>query len=50
MGGSVSIQKDKVETPSTDSDDGGGGGLDMADLAQELDQDEFDGQVLSNGE
>lgn len=61
----VVIQKDKLGSPTGGSDDGhlaalggiGGlgammavGGIDLSDLAQELDQDEFDGLNLLNGE
>lgn len=51
VGGSsmMTTQKDKLGSPSTGSEDGGGG-VDLAELAQELDHDEFDGQVLANGE
>lgn len=48
MGGIVSIPKDRLGSPSSGSEDGGGG-VDLADLAQELDQDEFDGPALING-
>lgn len=47
MGGIVSIPKDRMDTPSSGSDDDGGVGVDMGDLAQELDQDEFDGPILN---
>ncbi|EDW06133.1 ras GTPase-activating protein 1 isoform X1 [Drosophila mojavensis] len=61
----VVIQKDKLGSPTGGSDDGnlaalGGitglgammaaGGIDLNDLAQELDQDEFDGPHMLNGE
>lgn len=50
MGGIVSIPKDRMDTPSSEgSDDDGGVGVNLGDLAQELDQDEFDGPIL-NGE
>lgn len=49
MGGIVSIPKDRMDTPSSGSDDEGGVGVDLGDLAQELDQDEFDGPLLING-
>lgn len=53
MGGIVSIPKDRIGSPSSGSEeDGGGGGgcgVDLAELAQELDQDEFDGPPLING-
>lgn len=49
MGGIVGITKDRMDTPSSGSDDEGGVGVDLADLAQELDQDEFDGPLLING-
>lgn len=49
MGGIVSIPKDRMDTPSSGSEDEGGIGVDLADLAQELDQDEFDGPILING-
>lgn len=41
------IQKDKLGSPSTGSEDGGG--LDLGELVQELDQDEFDGPLMPNG-
>lgn len=47
MGGIVSIPKDRMDTPS--SEDEGGVGVDMGDLAHELDQDEFDGPIHING-
>lgn len=45
------IQKDKLGSPSTGSEDGGNCGLDMAEAGnKELpDQDEFDGPALPNG-
>lgn len=49
MGGIVGITKDRMDTPSSGSEDEGGVGVDLADLAQELDQDEFDGPLLING-
>lgn len=49
MGGIVSIPKDRMDTPSSGSEDEGGIGVDLTDLAQELDQDEFDGPILING-
>lgn len=48
MGGIVSIPKDRLGSPSSGSDDGGVA-VDLADLAQELDADEFDGPLLMNG-
>lgn len=47
MGGVMGIQKDKLGSPSTGSEDGGG--IDLAELVQELDHDEFDGPALPNG-
>lgn len=48
MGGIV--PKDRMDTPSSgESEDEGGVGVDLADLAQELDHDEFDGPLLING-
>lgn len=47
MGGVFGIQKDKLGSPSTGSEDGGG--LDLGELVQELDQDEFDGPLMANG-
>lgn len=47
MGGIINIPKDRMDTPS--SEDEGGVGVDLGDLAQELDQDEFDGPMLING-
>lgn len=47
MGGVVGIQKDKLGSPSTGSEDGGG--VDLAELVQELDHDEFDGPTVMNG-
>lgn len=41
------FQRDKLGSPSTGSEDGGG--IDLGDMAQELDQDEFDGPVAFNG-
>lgn len=41
------IQKDKLGSPSTGSEDGGG--VDLAELVQELDHDEFDGPTILNG-
>lgn len=41
------FQRDKLGSPSTGSEDGGG--IDLGDIAQELDQDEFDGPVAFNG-
>lgn len=50
MGGIVSIPKDRMDTPSSGSEDEAGVGVvDLNDLAQELDQDEFDGPMLING-
>ena len=49
MGGFLGIQKDKLGSPSSGSDDGGGGGMDLTELVQELDHDEFDGPVMPNG-
>lgn len=51
MGGLVGIPvpKDRMDTPSSGSEDEGGVGVDLADLAQELDHDEFDGPMLING-
>lgn len=50
MGG---IQRDRMNSPSSGSDDGngcgGGGAIDLADLAHELDQDEFDGPAIMGG-
>lgn len=43
----VGIQKDKLGSPSTGSEDGGG--VDLAELVQELDHDEFDGPTIFNG-
>lgn len=48
MGGIVGIPKDRLGSPSSGSDDGGVG-VDLADLAHELDVDEFDGPLLVNG-
>lgn len=48
MGGIVSIPKDRLGSPSSGSEDGGAA-VDLAELAQELDQDEFDGPPLING-
>lgn len=47
MGGVMGIQKDKLGSPSTGSEDGGG--VDLAELVQELDHDEFDGPTVLNG-
>lgn len=47
MAGLMSAHKDKLGSPSTGSEDGGG--VDMGDLAQELEQDEFDAPMLANG-
>lgn len=47
MGGIIGIQKDKLGSPSTGSEDGGG--VDLAELVQELDHDEFDGPTVLNG-
>ncbi len=47
MGGVMGIQKDKLGSPSTGSEDGGG--VDLAELVQELDHDEFDGPTILNG-
>lgn len=47
MGGVIGIQKDKLGSPSTGSEDGGG--VDLAELVQELDHDEFDGPTVLNG-
>lgn len=49
MGGVVGIPKDRLGSPSSGSDDEGVG-VDLADLAHELDADEFDGPLLVNGE
>ncbi|XP_022225195.1 ras GTPase-activating protein 1 isoform X3 [Drosophila obscura] len=57
----VVIQKEKLGSPTACSDDCNmaalgslgvmaGGGIDLTDLAQELDQDEFEGTHLINGE
>lgn len=46
-GGAMGIQRDKLGSPSTGSEDGGGC-MDLAEIAQELDQDEFDG-IVPNG-
>lgn len=46
MGGLIGLQKDKLDSPSTGSEDGG---VDLAELVQELDQDEFDGPPILNG-
>lgn len=48
MGG---IQRDRMNSPSSGSDDGNGigGGIDLGDLAHELDQDEFDGPAMMGG-
>lgn len=48
MGGIVGIPKDRLGSPSSGSEDGGVG-VDLADLAHELDADEFDGPLLVNG-
>lgn len=51
MGGIVSIPKDRMDTPSSGSEDEAGiGAVDLSDLAHELDQDEFDGPMMINGE
>lgn len=42
-GGAMGIQRDKLGSPSTGSEDGGC--MDLAEIAQELDHDEFDGFV-----
>lgn len=42
----MGIQKDKLGSPSTGSEDGG---VDLAELVQELDHDEFDGPTVLNG-
>lgn len=48
MGGLVA--KDRMDTPSSGSDDEGGVGVvDLAHLPPELDQDEFDGPLHING-
>lgn len=57
----AAIHKDKLGSPTVCLDDGNlaafgisalmaTGGIDMGDLAQELDQDEFDGPNMLNGE
>ncbi|XP_055694825.1 ras GTPase-activating protein 1 [Lutzomyia longipalpis] len=46
--GLMSTHKDKLGSPSTGSEDGGG--MEMGDLAQELEQDEFDAPMLANGD
>lgn len=46
MGGVIGLQKDKLGSPSTGSEDGG---VDLAELVQELDHDEFDGPTILNG-
>lgn len=47
-GGAIGgFQRDKLGSPSTGSEDGGG--IDLGDIAQELDQDEFDGPTTLNG-
>lgn len=45
------IQKDKLGSPSTGSEDGGNGTcLDMVEMGKDLaDQDEFDGPAMPNG-
>lgn len=48
MGGGGAIPRDKLGSPSTGSEDGGGG-IDLADLVPELDQDDFDGPTTLNG-
>lgn len=45
----IRMQRDKLGSPSTGSEDGGGG-IDLADLAPELDHDEFDGPATLNGD
>lgn len=49
MGGIVGIPKDRMNSPSSESEDEGNVAIDMADLAHDLDQDEFDGPTLVNG-
>lgn len=50
MGG---IQRDRMNSPSSGSDEGNngtvGGGIYLGDLAHELDQDEFDGPATIGG-
>lgn len=48
---SSGIQRDKLNSPSTGSEDGGGGvgGIDLTELTQDIDQDEFDGPIIANG-
>lgn len=41
------IQKDKLGSPSTGSEDGGG--LDLGEPLQEFDPDETDGPMMPNG-
>ncbi|XP_058821414.1 ras GTPase-activating protein 1 isoform X2 [Topomyia yanbarensis] len=45
-GALAGFQRDKLGSPSTGSEDGGG--IDLGDIAQELDQDEFDGPTTLN--
>uniref|UniRef100_A0A182J5D4 Uncharacterized protein n=1 Tax=Anopheles atroparvus TaxID=41427 RepID=A0A182J5D4_ANOAO len=44
------FHRDKLGSPSTGSEDGGAGCIDLAEIAQELDQDEFDGPTTLNGD
>lgn len=51
MGGLVPIPKDRMDTPSSGSDDEGEVGVvDLTHFPTELDQDEFDGPIHMNGE
>lgn len=49
MGGIMSIPKDRLGSPASSGSDDGGIAVDMADLAHELDADEFDGPLMING-
>lgn len=49
MGGVVGIPKDRLGSPPSSGSEDGGVGVDLSDLAQELDQDEFDGSALCKG-
>lgn len=48
IGAHMGMQKDRMGSPSSGSEDGGAA-IDLADLAHELDQDEFDGPPLIGG-